>query len=304
MKKKILTLFVLLAIATGFVQAQQAQQTTDSTSEKEIEVCFNAKRDVFIFPGNDNEANFVTRSSMVDEQPQTAEQSKQELQLLQVTVAGESTGVATLQRKPSSWYMGFGGSVSFGRSTFASFAMTEIRPGFNMGVLGGYKINKLLSAEVSLDYTRMKLGTYDCCQNLWLGKDGNRYFAPLTGVKSYKYSDLTSTTNLAGLGAHLTIDLLSIWNEDSKWSALVSPAIYVVYSNAGVKQLGTKVHKASTLHFGSGLDLGVGYMITSKIGLRLSTGINFLTGAIDALPSEEHKTSYVWNSGLKLIYKL
>lgn len=296
-----LTLFVLLATATGFVQAQQ---TTDGTSEKEIEVCFYAKRDVFIFPENDNEANFVTQSSMVDEQRQTTEQPKQELQLLQVTVAEEPAVVATQQKKNSRWYIGFDGGVSFGRSTFASFAMAEISPGFNLGVLGGYKINKLLSAEVSLDYTHMKLGTYDCCQNLWLGKDGNRYFAPLTGVKSYKYSDLTSTTKLAGLGAHLTIDLISIWNEDSKWSAFVSPAIYGVYSNAGVKQLGTKVHTASTLHFGSGLDLGVGYMITSNIGLRLSTGINYLTGAIDALPSEEHKTSYVWNSGLKLIYKL
>lgn len=295
-----LTLFVLLATVTGLVQAQQ---TTGGAVEKETLLCFYAKSNVFIFPGNDNEANVVNTSPMVAEQ-QIIEQPEQELQPPREGFAEKTAVVVTLQEQPSPWYVGFGGGLSFGRTTFASFAMDNTHPGFNLGVLGGYKINKLLSAEVSLDYTCMKLGTYDCCQNLWLGKDGNRYFAPLTGVMSYKYSDLTSTTNLMGLGVHLNLDLLSIWNEDSKWSALVSPAICGVYSNAVVKQLDIKVRAASTIHFGGGLDLGLGYTITPKIGLRLTTGINYLTGAIDALPREEHKTSYVWNSSLKLIYKL
>lgn len=234
---------------------------------------------------------------------QTTELPKCKLQPPRTTIA-EIPVVATQQKQFFPWYIGFGGGMSFGRSTFASLAMDKTRPGFNAGVLGGYKINKLLSAELSLDYTSMRLGSYDCCQNLWLGEDGNRYFAPLSGVKSFKYSDLISTTNLVGLGAHFNIDLLSIWNQNSKWLALVSPVISGVYSNAGVKQLDSKVNTASTLHFGVGIDLGVGYMITSKIDLRLSTGINYLTGTIDALPREEHKTSYAWNSGLKLIYKL
>ncbi len=295
-----LTLFALLATVTGLVQAQQ---TIGGAVEKETLLCFYAKSKVFIFPGNDNEANVVNTSPMVAEQ-QIIEQPEQELQPPREGTAEKNAVVVTLQEQPSPWYLGFGGGLSFGRTTFASFAMDDTHPGFNLGVLGGYKINKLLSAEVSLDYTYMKLGTYDCCQNLWLGKDGNRYFAPLTGVMSYKYSDLTSTTNLMGLGAHLNIDLLSIWNKNSKWSALVSPAIYGVYSNAGVKQLDTKVRTASTIHFGGGLDLGLGYTITPKIDLRLTTGFNYLTGSIDALPREEHKTSYVWNSSLKLIFKL
>lgn len=296
-----LTLFALLATATGFVQAQQ---TTNGSTEKETVFCFSAKSNEFILPGNDNDTNSVTTNPMVENQLQTTEQPEKEMQPPRVIVTEESAFVATPQKQPSRWYIGFGGGLSFGRTTFASFAMDKTHLGFNVGVLGGYKINRLLSTEVSLDYTRMKLGTYDCCQNLWLGKDGNRYFAPLTGVESYKYSDLTSTTNLVGLGTHLNIDLLSIWNEDSKWLAFVSPAIYGVYSNASVKQSGIKVHTASTFHFGAGLDLGVGYTITPKISLRLITGINYLTGAIDALPREEHKTSYVWNSGMKLIYKL
>lgn len=234
---------------------------------------------------------------------QITELPKRKLQPPRTTIA-ETPVVATQQKQLLRWYIGFGGGMSFGRSTFASLAMDKTRPGFNAGVLGGYKINKQLSAELSLDYTSMRLGSYDCCQNLWLGEDGNRYFAPLSGVKSYKYSDLISTTNLVGLGAHFNVDLLSIWNQNSKWLALVSPVISGVYSNAGVKQLDSKVNTSSTLHFGLGIDLSVGYMITSKLDLRLSTGINYLTGAIDALPREEHKTSYAWNSGLKLIYKL
>jgi len=295
-----LTLFALLATSIGFVQAQQ---TTSGAAEKETMLCISAKSNEFIFPGNDNEANVVNTSPMVAEQ-QIIEQPEQELQSPCEGIAEKTAVVATLQKQPYPWYLGFGGGLSFGRTTFASFAMNETHPGLNLSALGGYKINKLISAEISLDYTRMKLGTYDCCQNLWLGKDGNRYFAPLTGVMSYKYSDLKSTTNLIGLGTHLNIDLLSLMNKNSKWSALVSPAIYGVYSNADVKQLDTKVRTASTIHFGGGIDLALGYTITPKICLRLSTGINYLTGAIDALPREEHKITYVWNSSLKLIYKL
>ena len=241
---------------------------------------------------------------MIAEYLQTAERSDQELKSPSTHAVEETAIVAIPTKLLSRMYIGFGSGLSFGRSTFASFSMDKTHPGFNVNVLGGYKINKLLSAELSLDYTRMTLGTYDCCQNLWLGEDGNRYFAPLSGMKSFKYSNLTSIANLLGLGAHLNIDLLSLWNKDSKWSAFVSPAIYGVYSNADVKQSGVEVRTASNLHFGTGIDLGVGYMINPKVSLRLTTGINYLTGAIDALPREEHKTTYMWNSGLKLIYKL
>lgn len=208
---------------------------------------------------------------------------------------------------PSRWYIGAGGGTSFGRSTFCSFAMDGTRPGFNVGVLGGYQINKLLSAELSLDYTRMDLRTYDCCQLLWLAADGNRYAAPVAGMKNYPYNDLRAITNLLALGAHLNIDLVNLWNEDSRWSALVSPAIYGVYSSADVKQLstGAKATDATAFHFGAGLDLGAGYQFTHCFGLRLSTGINYLTGkGIDGLPQEEHKANYVWNTSLKLIFKL
>ena len=208
---------------------------------------------------------------------------------------------------PSRWYVGVGGGVSFGRATFCSMAMDKTRPGYNIGVLGGYRINKVFSAELSLDYTRMTLRTYDCCQNLWFASDRNRYFAPLAGADNVQYKDLSATTELFALGAHLNIDLVSIWKEDSRWEALVSPAIYGVCSSAGVEQLSTgkDVSDSDSFHFGMGADLGVGYRITGRFGLRLTTGINYLTGkGMDGLPREEHRANYVWNTSLKLTFKL
>lgn len=210
-----------------------------------------------------------------------------------------------LQEKPFRWYIGMGGGFSFGRSTFASFAMDKTHPGINVGLVGGYAINSTISTELSINYSHMTLGSYDCCQNLWLDADGNRYFAPVAGMKNYKYSDLTSITNLIDLGAHFNIDLIHLWHTDSKWSALVAPAIYGVYSNASIKQSNTKIFEnQSRFHFSTGIDIGAGYIITPKIGMRFMTGVNYLTGAIDALPREEHKTSYIWNSSLLLIFKL
>lgn len=205
----------------------------------------------------------------------------------------------------SRWYIGGGAGIAFGRGTLCSFAADGTRPGWNVGLLGGYRINRLLSAEVSLDYTRLNLGAYDCCANLWLGADGNRYYAPVAGMDSYSYKELRSVSNLVSLGAHLNVDVVSIWKEDSRWSALVTPAIYAVYSSAKVKQGAVEANKTSGLHFGLGADLGVQYMITPQWGVRLTTGIDYITGKpIDAMPRTEHKSNYVWNTGLKVIFKL
>lgn len=212
--------------------------------------------------------------------------------------------IRSQQQEPTTWYLGAGSGVSFGRSTFVSFSMDKTHPAFSFGVLGGYTINKVFSAEVSIDRTHMTLRTYDCCQNLWLGADGHRYFAPLSGAESYKYSELTSTTNLLKVGAHFNIDLMGLRNTDTKWLALFSPVIYGVHSRADVEASGAEVRTVSAFHFGTGLNLGVGYRLTPTTTLRLTSGLDFLTGAFDGLPREEHRTSYVWNNALQLTINL
>ncbi|MEG2158187.1 MAG: OmpA family protein [Bacteroidaceae bacterium] len=229
---------------------------------------------------------------------------KSDTQLTQAEIPIEKT---KKEYTPSRWYVGVGGGLSFGRGTFCSFAMDGTRPGFNVGVLGGSKINKLLSAELSLDYTRMNLRAYDCCQLLWLSSNGKSYAAPVAGKNNYQYNDLHATTNLFGWGVLLNIDLVRIWNDNSRWSALVSPAICGVYSSANIKQLSTgkSVTDAHSFHFGVGADLGVGYQILPCMGIRFTTGGKYLSGkGMDGLPKEEHKANYVWNTSLKLIFKL
>lgn len=205
----------------------------------------------------------------------------------------------------SPWYVGGDTGISFGRSTFCSFSANGTRPGWDIGILSGYCINSLLSAEMSIDYTRLHLGAYDCCTDLWLAGDGHRYFAPVAGMVNYHYQDLCTASNLVSLGTHLNMDLTSIWKDNSHWSFLFVPAVYLLYSNAAVKQSDVKVNGQSEIHFGMGADFGVRYMITRQWGLQIYTGIRYITGKpVDALPKEEHRVNYVWDTGIKVIFKL
>lgn len=209
-----------------------------------------------------------------------------------------------VQKQPDPWYMGVGGGVSFGRSTLVSFSMDETYPGSSFGLLGGYTVNNVFSVEATIDWTRMKLGSYDCCRNLWLGADGNRYYAPLSGAVSYQYSDLMATSDLFIVGARFNVDLLGLKNTATKWSAILSPGIIGVQSHAVVKSAGAEVRRVRAFHVGTGLKLGVGYSLTQQATLRWTTGIDYLTGTFDGLPREDHKTSYVWNNAMQLIVNL
>ncbi len=205
------------------------------------------------------------------------------------------------------WYIGADAGVSFGNSTFKSFGMDKTRIGFGIGLLGGYHINQYISAEAELSYRYMGLGAYDCCQHLFLGADGNRYFAPVAGVNSWQYNDLHSSVNLYGLGARLNVDFVKMFKPTSRWSFLISPAIYSVLSSANIITISTdkEVKNGTSFHFGAGGDLGVGYQISPKINIRLYSGITLLTGkGIDALPQVEHKSNYTWNSGVKVTFAI
>ena len=164
-----------------------------------------------------------------------------------------------------------------------------------------------LSVEAELSYRHLGLGAYDCCQHLFLGADGNRYFAPVAGMNSWQYRDLRSSVSLYGLGARLNVDFVRMFKPQSRWSFLVSPAIYGMGSSATVKTISTdkEVKNGSSFHFGIGGDLGVGYQVTSQINVRLYSGMTYLTGkGMDAMPQVEHKSNYMWNSGVKVLFNL
>lgn len=209
--------------------------------------------------------------------------------------------------KISKWYIGSDAGVSFGRGAFCSFGADKTCIGYGFGLLGGYHINSFLSTEAELRYSRLGFGAYDCCKDLYLA-DGNRYYAPLAGAKSYRYGDLFSSVNLYELGLHLNIDFVKMFCPESRWSFLLSPAVYGVASKATVKTTEgeNEVLKGDgQMHFGVGGDLGVGYQISPWVNLRLYTGMTYLTGkGIDAMPQTEHKTNYTWDTGVKVTFAL
>lgn len=210
-------------------------------------------------------------------------------------------------KKLSRWYVGGDVGIAFGNSTFKSIVADKTRTGFDLGVLGGYHINSYLSAETELRYTHLGLGAYGCCQNLWLGSDGNRYFAPVGGMKGWNYREIYSSTNLFGLGLHLNVDFMKLFRPESRWSALLSPAIYGTGSWAKIKTIAgkTDVYDGSSFHFGVGTDVGAGYQVCEQINVRLYTGITYLTGkGIDGLQQADHKSNYTWNTGVKVTYLL
>lgn len=220
-----------------------------------------------------------------------------------------SAQVDSNQLLPSSkWYIGADAGVSFGRGTFCSFGVDKTRVGYGFGLLGGYHINSFLSTEAELRYGRLGLGAYDCCKDLYLASDGNRYYAPLAGAKNYRYGDLFSSVNLYELGLRLNVDFVKMFRSESRWSFLLSPAVYGVASKATVKTTEgeNEVLKGDgQMHFGVGGDLGVGYQVSPRVNLRLYTGMTYLTGkGIDAMPQTEHNTNYTWDTGVKVTFAL
>lgn len=202
------------------------------------------------------------------------------------------------------YYGGFGAGIVLGNSNFKSIGANQTDIGYKVGAQLGYKINNYLSTEAELQYTNMSLSAYDCCQDLWLGADGHRYFAPIAGQNSFKYSGLSSKVNLYALGLHLNVDLLRLYYPLTKWSVLLTPSISAVASKASIKEESTNntvMQGGNALHLGMGTDLGLGYQICSQLNIRLYSGITFLTGkSMDAMPSVDHSSNYVWNSGIKL----
>lgn len=220
--------------------------------------------------------------------------------------AQERTASQTKELSP--WYLGADAGLSFGRGTFCSFGADKTRIGYGFGLLGGYHINRFLSTEASLRYSHLGLGAYDCCKDLYLAGDGNRYYAPLAGAKNYRYGDLFSSVNLYELGLHLNIDFVKMFRPESQWSFLLSPALYGVASKATVKTTegeNTVLKGDGQMHFGVGGDLGVGYQVSPRVNLRLYTGMTYLTGkGLDAMPQTEHKTNYTWDTGVKISFLL
>ena len=206
------------------------------------------------------------------------------------------------------WYIGVEGGMPFGFSTFSSFGHDKTHLGWAAGLYGGYRFNSIFSAELSAKYGEMNLSAQDCCveRNYWLGSDGVLYKAGVLGMDSWEYANLKSHVRMGQYGARVNINLLGLFHQtaNSRWDLAVSPHIYAVTTKADIQTIAedAKVMKGSTnWHLGYGVDLQVGYQLTSCLKLGIYSGLTRLTGErMDGMPEHLHKNNFVWESGVRL----
>lgn len=208
--------------------------------------------------------------------------------------------------KLTPWYIGVKGGVPFGVGTFSSFGADKTRAGFSGGVFAGYRVNRIFSTELSLGYSSLRMESGRCCENMWLGADGLRYWAAVAGESSWRYGDIYSSASLFNAGLHLNISLLPVFGVESRFRVDVSPAVYYVNSTAKIKDKAdeqTLLKGCSTSHFGAGADLTLGYRMSERIALGIyGGGIWYSGSSLDAMPRMEHPSNYTLHAGIKLTY--
>ncbi len=206
------------------------------------------------------------------------------------------------------WYVGLQGGMPFGVSTFSSFGYDKTRPGGAAGLYGGYRVNNILSAELSAKYGWMSLYEQSCCagRGYRLGSDGEFYRSAVAGMDSWEYTDLKSGVRMGQLGARVNVNLLGLFRKTagSRWEIAVSPHIYAAVSRADIKTVsgGEELKKGSSdFHLGYGADLQIACQLNSRLKLGLYSGLTDYTGSrIDGMPVHIHTDNYVWESGIRL----
>lgn len=230
------------------------------------------------------------------------------LLLVCVTPARAQPINKTIQHDKSlPWYIGVKGGVSFGVSTFSSFTRDKTYPGWNFGLYSGYKLNHILSAEISATLGEVVLGSSTCCDDYWLGINGIRYIAPVLGEEGGYYQDLYSSVSLMSYGLHLNIDLLPLLNPSttSRLNIILSPSLNAISTQATIKTSATKeqfIKHDKLFNFGSGVDISAGYKLNDNLKIRLSVGVNKLVNSgFDGIMAGDHQSNYILNNSISVI---
>lgn len=206
------------------------------------------------------------------------------------------------------WYVGAQGGVPFGVSGFTAFGADKTRAGWNVGLHGGYRFNPLLSLEAQARFGGLGLGNQSCCTEAgyWLGADGLRYFAPVSGMEGWEYADLMGKVTTQHYGVQLNVNLLGFFNatKESRWRLEVSPLLAAVGTKASIRTLSGDAEimdSESRWHLGAGGNLQASYAVTKNLNIGIYSGITYLTGkSMDGLPESVHRNNYIWESGLRI----
>lgn len=283
----------------------------------ELKGADNNKKEPAVTPVSDS-----LKTAVAEQQPaqqvvanEQVEQAVAEQPAVQQTVVEQAaveqlTPESTPMKTPSAhhlrWYAGIELGLPVGISTFTAFA-PKGGAGFEGGVLGGYRISPLLSAEFGATFGTMKLGASKCCSDYFLGADGVRYLGHVAGMESYSYKDVYSSVFVQQYALRLNVDLLQICNPDwqKRWSLTVSPAIYGIGTKATLKTDNTTIIKRDgRFQFGAGVGIGGGYQITENLGVGLRTGMVWVFGErFDGIVPTDHNENMIWNNTLTLTWR-
>jgi len=208
-----------------------------------------------------------------------------------------------------SWYLGIKGGIPFGICTFSSFGENKTRAGYDMGVYGGYNINKIFSVEAFLMHGQIDM-SFRGGDDYWLDYDGTFYYVPVYGMKGCLYSKLHSIVTMTRIGVQYNIDFMQFLSKrkNQLWKLYISPAISAVYTSGTVKirECDEVIFKGSNnLHLGFGGDISPEYQLTYHLCAQIYSNIIWLTGeGIDAMPEHLYSSNCIVESGIKLVWTL
>lgn len=203
------------------------------------------------------------------------------------------------------WYVGVLGGTSFGQGTFRSITEHNVHWGAQGGVFGGYRFNRLLSVDATLQLGAQAQDALDCC-TYWLREDGTRYMSPVLDETGWYYHDFDARTHWGKLALQANADLLSLFTKPgNRWSLNAGPQLSAVTTKTRLRTPDKSITHDRQWHLGIGGQVSLGYRITERIGASLYGGITCLTGErFDNIPKHAHKSNHIWDAGFRLSFNL
>lgn len=203
------------------------------------------------------------------------------------------------------WYVAADMGTSFGQCTFRSITERETHAGFQIGISGGYHLNRLIAFEAGLQFGGQTQTALDCCP-YWLSADGERFVSPVIDKKGWYYSDIESSTGWSKLMAQANFEVLSLFMEQEfPWSFSLAPQLSIVTTRSKLITPESHLINNRQWHLGLGGQAIVGYRINEDMDAALYTGITCLTGKrFDNIPEYGHKSNFIWDAGIRVVYRV
>lgn len=178
------------------------------------------------------------------------------------------------------------------------------------GLSIGYKLHRFFRLELSVDYGNSRLTARPADREHLLDRHGKTHLET-SSSGTVPYSQIYTQLKYAGAGIHIPFNLSRLFSRQSdphRLTILLSPGISVNRYKSKLRLkyfhqnwLSPKIHWS----FDLGTDLLLRYALSNRIDFQLRSGIKYISNKkFDGLStSSPHNTSYVWTSGISLLYK-